>query len=204
MGPLALAAAGELEHNGERLPPFETNQSTVRSLARQRTRQRMGHATSELATRPPGDAVEALRRRLVNLADAGLTRLERELRRRGARLDFEQVRQAARAVREIAALPGPEDPRPPSPGERVGGQRNGGATRGGLAGELVAAHRAAPAPAPADRIDDGPRRNGAADAVESADPVAAENEKLRAESSLVGDAAAFRERELARRVRRNG
>ena len=39
---VALANAGELEHNGERLPPFETNQSTVRSLARQRTRQRMG------------------------------------------------------------------------------------------------------------------------------------------------------------------
>jgi hypothetical protein len=92
--------------------------------------------------------VEALRRRLVNAADAGVSELERARRGKGG-VDFERLRQAARAVREIAAIPGPGEPRPPAPGATVNGVRDGGATRGGLAGEILRAHRQRSQPEPA-------------------------------------------------------
>jgi hypothetical protein len=139
-----LAAAGELMWNGQPLGPFETNASTVRSLASAHARRRAGLARSELAVAPPQDAVEALRRRLVNAADAGVTAIERKQKRSRGEVSFEELRQAARAVREISALPGPNDPRPPAPGARVNGRRDGGATRGGLAGQLLAAVRESP------------------------------------------------------------
>ena len=89
-----LAAAGELEHNGERLPAFEANESTVRGLASGLGRRRAGQLTSQLSTAAPRDAVEALRRRLVNLADARLGEMERHARKSKGHVEWEQIRQA--------------------------------------------------------------------------------------------------------------
>jgi hypothetical protein len=156
-----LAAAGELEFDGERLEAFEIPVSTVRSLARDARRRRTGEPPSDLLTESPRDAVEALRRQLINTADE---MLKAENRKKPERRDPERVRQIARAAREIASLPGPTDPRPPAPGAKVGGVRDGGQTRGGVAGALLADHRAGgaapawpapplPAPSVADTLD---------------------------------------------------
>jgi hypothetical protein len=48
-----LAAAGELEWNGQPLEPFTTNASTVRSLGGLLRRRRTGQVTSSLAAAPP-------------------------------------------------------------------------------------------------------------------------------------------------------
>src|SRR4051794_38046495 len=69
-----LAAAGEREHDGQRLDPFITSESTVRSVAGLLRRRRAGQATSALASAPPRDAVEALRGRLVDVADTACWR----------------------------------------------------------------------------------------------------------------------------------
>src|SRR5438128_11729572 len=62
-----LAARGELEHDGARLDPFETNANTVRDCARDLRNRRAGETSSQLAHLEPRDAIEALRRRLVNM-----------------------------------------------------------------------------------------------------------------------------------------
>ena len=130
-----MAAAGELSLNGQRLPPFQATASTVRDKARQLRRRRAGQTSSRLADQPHRDAVETLRRRLVSAADVALTRLERDLAKPKLKPDVEQLRQIARAGREIAALPGRDDPRPPAPGLKVngrGGRSDGGTTQGGI------------------------------------------------------------------------
>jgi hypothetical protein len=54
----------------------------------------------------------------------------------------EEIRQVARAAREIASLPGLDDPAPVAPGLRTPGtgHKDSGMTRGGLAGMILAAH----------------------------------------------------------------
>jgi hypothetical protein len=141
-----LARRGELESaNGERLAAFEIGESTIRSFAGNLRRRRRGEIKSNLATARPTDAVEALRQRLVNAADAGLASLERRQRRERGKTDWTELREVARAVREIAALPAPGE-RGVEPGQRApgSGARAGGSSRGGLAGRLLAAHRASP------------------------------------------------------------
>src|SRR4051812_37997039 len=71
----ALAEAGELK---EGLAAFKVKggANTVRDMARRRRNQRAGRITSELAQMPPRDAIEALRRRLVNAVDAHLAESE--------------------------------------------------------------------------------------------------------------------------------
>lgn len=137
-----LAAAGDLEHRGAKLDPFTVPENTVRDLARDLRKRRTGERTSQLAALEPRDAIEALRRRLVNAADAMLDDLEQKVKKDAGTADPERLRQITRAVREAAALPGPTDPRPTAPGSKAGGKRNGGATQGGLGGELLKAARA--------------------------------------------------------------
>ena len=135
-----LAAAGQLVGAaGDPLPPFETNPSTVRDQARLLRRRRAGEAVSTLAAQPHRDAIEALRRRLVSVADTMLTAYERDVKRDAAKANPERFRQIIRCVREAAGLPGPNDPRPPAPGQKVGGERDGGETTGGLAGQVLKA-----------------------------------------------------------------
>jgi len=133
-----LAAAGSLELDGVTLEPFKTNENTVRDEARKLRNRRAGKVKSEVAAMPPRDAVEALRRRFVNVLDAELEAVEN--RPRGKR-DPERLRQIARALREVAAIPGPTEPRPVKPGQKNPGTQttNGGTTKGGLAGAILAA-----------------------------------------------------------------
>jgi hypothetical protein len=85
----------------------------------------------------------------VNGTDAGMAALEREQKRNKGRIkSWEEWRQVARAVREIAALPGPSDPRPVAPGASVNGRRDGAATRGGLAAAILADLHGSPVDAP--------------------------------------------------------
>jgi hypothetical protein len=73
-----LAKAGELRYQGEMLDPFNIEAPTVRHEARMLRKRRAGQLTSKLSDVPARDAVEQLRRRMVNLADAELTVLERQ------------------------------------------------------------------------------------------------------------------------------
>ncbi len=136
------AAAGELEHpSGVRLGPFEIPENTVRSIARrERIRRAAAQAATDLVDQPPRDTVEHLRRRFVTAIDAEMTRIEIS-HAEGQFVTGEALRQVARALRELAAIPGPNDPRPPAPGAKINGVRNGSETRGGLAGKILAASR---------------------------------------------------------------
>lgn len=139
-----LARRGELTaENGETLPPFDMPEGTIRSVARHARKRRRGKLPSKLADAPPRDAVENLRRRLVAMTDRELERLERKQRTKPTEpLDTEHTRQLARAVLEIARLPGPSDPRPPSKDTRdpeTG--KKGPDARGGLAGDILRDHR---------------------------------------------------------------
>lgn len=139
-----LAAAGALKHaSGAALAAFDIPENTVRSM-RRRARRRQSAETR--AVEPwllaPRDAVERLRQRFVLAIDQELSRIEVE-QAEGKSVTGEELRQMARALRELAALPGRNDPRPPAPGAKVNGCREGSETRGGLAGRIVAAHRTA-------------------------------------------------------------
>jgi hypothetical protein len=141
---VALAKAGELTYNGRQLDPFEMPVLYVNELARNLRRKRQGKAKSGLADTDPRDAVEALRRRLVSAADNMLQDVERRQRRgKHDPKDPELLRQIARAAREIAAMPGKDDPRPVAPGQKIPGTgaNNGDRTQGGLAGSILHAHR---------------------------------------------------------------
>jgi hypothetical protein len=139
-----LAKAGELGFRGEALAPFATTESSVRTFARVLRKRRAGETTSKLADMPAPDSVDALRRRLVNACDEAVASIERRQRKDRGKVQWEEIRQAVRVLRELAALPAPGG-RGIEPGQRgPGGQRDGGASRGGLAGSLLAAHRARP------------------------------------------------------------
>jgi hypothetical protein len=129
-----LAAAGELTHDGEPVERFTVPASTVRSLARDARRHR--HSTAALDSLSPRDAVERLRLRLIRAIDRELNRVERR-QRAGEPVKGEELRQLARAQRELTQIPGLRDPLPPAPGAKVNGVREGGETRGGLAGPMM-------------------------------------------------------------------
>lgn len=136
-----LAAAGELTHNGVKLKPFKTNDDTIRHEARKLRNARGGEITSQLGQAPHRDAIEKLRVRLINAADALLIAYERGLTRDPDHAEPEKLRQIVRVVREAAALPGPTDPRPAAPGQRVNGHKDGAETTGGPGGALMQDHR---------------------------------------------------------------
>src|SRR5690349_3802061 len=64
-----LAAAGALTYNGRKLDPFDMPPATVASLVQRLRKRRAGEITTELAKIPPRDAIEALRVRLVSVAE---------------------------------------------------------------------------------------------------------------------------------------
>jgi hypothetical protein len=138
-----LAAAGELEHpSGATLGPFEIGESTVRSVARRaRLKEAAADARTELADLPHRSAVEDIRRRLLHAIELEFDSIEIE-QEQGRPVSGERLRQVARAAREVASIPGPNEPRPPKPGAKVDGVRDGSETRGGLAGKILAASRA--------------------------------------------------------------
>lgn len=100
-----LAARGELEQD---LAPFEIPKDTVYSLARGADRKLRRTETSALVSRDPQDAVEELRRRLVEVLDRDTLRLVEQSKSTSKKpLDVEHVRKTARALRELASLPLP-------------------------------------------------------------------------------------------------
>lgn len=160
-----LAGRGELQWEGATVESFETNDDQVRYEASQLRRRRAGQRTSELAKADPRDAVEALRRRLVNLVDALLTDLEEKARKDKSAVDPERVRQLARAAKEAAALPGPKDPRPAPSGTRHKDGEREPRTNGGLGGTLLSANRkgdAQPAQERLNRQEGSTEKEGAA------------------------------------------
>lgn len=134
-----LAAAGDLEHNGVKLEPFTIPKSTVSSEVARLRRRRAGEVTSQLSGLPPRDGIEVVRQRLLNSADA---MLQVEERKTPEQRNPGRLREIARMMREVAAIPGPGEPRPPAPGQKVNGQRDGGETRGGEGSRILTAHRA--------------------------------------------------------------
>ncbi len=137
-----LAASGKLKVGEQRVEPFEANADSVRHFARVLRKRRTAVERSELLTASPQRAVEVLRRALITVTEFELRRIERQQADPAAPpVPGETLRQLARAVREIAALPGPADERPPAPGEKRDGVRVGGETRGGLAARAIALHR---------------------------------------------------------------
>jgi hypothetical protein len=133
-----LAAAGELRHAGERLAAFPANVNSVRDYARKLKARRAGRTSSGLDDQAPRDAIETLRRRLVNAAEQEIAAEERKPR---GKRSLERLRQCARLLREAAALPGPDDPRPTQPGQKIPGTQKvaGGKTTGGMAGAILSA-----------------------------------------------------------------
>jgi hypothetical protein len=141
-----LAAAGELvDADGQPLEAFTVPASTIRDLARQA---RLAEARgSQLADGPPQDAIEALRRRAIKIADAELTAVEAQPE--GER-DLERFRRAIRCVHDAARIPRPPEPRP-----RPEEPDQGSSVAGDGVGPLLREHRATlPAPPPTDPESD--------------------------------------------------
>lgn len=136
-----MAAAGELEHpSGARLGPFEIPEATVRSIAhRARLRDAKSDEGGSWGDLPARDGVEEFRRRLGDAIDRELTRIEID-QEADRPLDWRAVTAIAKLLRELAWIPGLDEPRPPRPGAKVNGARQGGETRG-LAGKILKAAR---------------------------------------------------------------
>jgi hypothetical protein len=138
-----LAAAGKLRHDGQRLPAFQIPPASVRTISvtwrKRRAREGMDVELSEM---PHRDAVEVLRRSLLDVAQVELRRMRKAQRRTGA-VTWTEIRELARCVGDLARLPGPLDPPPATrnqPDARTG-LRGVESRPGGEAGVLLRAHR---------------------------------------------------------------
>lgn len=138
-----LANAGELVFEGRDIPAFPIPAASVRDIINQEKRKRLGKQHSDLVAKPPGDAVETLRRRLTSILDHETARLEKwQEKNTKTPVDAEQIRKLARAVRELDALPGPGERSTKTAPGRGAQQGNGGeapAKPNTLAGTLAAA-----------------------------------------------------------------
>lgn len=191
----ALAAAGELEHQGQQLEPFTVPENTVRDFARILRKRRRGELTSELANQPHRDAIETLRQRYVSLADQELAYEERQPA--GSR-DPERLRQIGRLLREAAALPARDDPAPRAPGSKAGtGKQTEAPTRGGLAGAILADHHRSTGEEPAPSAPDPQSEDGDQHATGNG---ASSDTHDNGEHDRSNDVPGSRVRELATRV----
>lgn len=135
-----MAAAGELMHRGEQLAPFTIPANTVYDFARKLERARRGENVSKVAELPHRDALEVLRRRLVNVGDSIVAALEKQAAKDPANVDLERLRQAGRVVVELGRIPAATEPRPSAQTKAADGRRDA-PTRGGPAGALLREHR---------------------------------------------------------------
>jgi hypothetical protein len=131
------AAKGLLQLDGEPVGPFIITQDYVRKLASALITERQGKRASPLAKMAADEAHEALRTRLINLADAELNHIERQ---RVGKRDVARFRDIVRAVKEAAAIQPPKA-KPRAPGAGVPGERVAERTRSGNTGALLAAMR---------------------------------------------------------------
>ena len=72
-----LARAGELVYNGAQVDAFDVPDGSARDIIRKAEQRRAGDR-SALADKPPRDAVETIRRRLVGMLDADTERIARQ------------------------------------------------------------------------------------------------------------------------------
>jgi hypothetical protein len=164
-----MAAADELTFLGETLEPFEIKPATISDLGRKLRHRRNGKVSSEVARMKPGDAVEALRRRLLAVADAELGVIERQAR---GKRDLDRYRDIVKCVREAMSIPAANDERPTPAGKGRHDQQGTPrppATAGRLAGPLMAAHRQAPRSSGTDVAGAPENGNGPAEAGPSGD-----------------------------------
>lgn len=134
-----LAKAGELRWKGKGLASFGPKESTIRAEVSKVRRRREGKEKRDLASLPPRDAIEALRRRLLNVADA---EMEYEEKKKPGSRDLKRMTEISRLAFEASRVPGPKEPRP-AQGQAPGiDGRKGPVTRTGLAGDLLKDHRA--------------------------------------------------------------
>jgi hypothetical protein len=140
----ALARAGKLRHGEEELPPFTVGENTIRDWARHRRRQRAGELNGKLSALPPLDAVEAVRRRLLNAVDAELGHLERAQNKRKPLTDKQLVamERIGRIAAQAAKIPAPTDAKPKSGQDNPIGKPR--PTTGTAGARILAAHNARP------------------------------------------------------------
>jgi len=101
-----LAAKGELESpTGAEMEPFSMPPNTIYSLARKALAKSHKTMASELVNKPPADANEAIRQRLVEIADRKTKYLVDQARRKPKEIDTLETTRLARMAREVAALP---------------------------------------------------------------------------------------------------
>jgi hypothetical protein len=134
-----LAEEGELVYNGERLGAFKIPQSNIPSMIAKEVKRRAGRANNPLTALPPADALDNLRKRLLSLAHTEVAKLEREQQKPGKHgdIDLKRLHEAARVVREVAALRQSKGAPAPSPQSEK--QRRGSPAEGGMAGKLIRA-----------------------------------------------------------------
>ena len=196
---IQLAREGNLTtRTGEKVPAFELNPHTFRDfITRERKRRRgpvKGGGMNSLSN--PDDVLEGLRRRMIALADSELGVCERQ--RQGKR-DPEHMRQIARLVREVAALPKPGEGRSRTPGDRdANGKMVDGKTTGGIVGKMLNAHRTRPATEPIIE-DKAPAENGT-EALPEAESAAQSQERSGPGSFNRSDASVLEGEALRRRV----
>jgi len=134
------ALNAELRLDGRTIPSFTIPEASAREIGKKEERRRRGLAGSKLAEQAPREAVESSRKRLAAILDHELTRLEDEQRRKTSKpIDGLRITKLARATRELAAMPGPDDARPAPPPLTRGRD-----TDSTLAGQLRRAARGGP------------------------------------------------------------
>lgn len=180
-----LAKVGELP---ARIAPFTPSggEQYVREQARAVRRRRAGLVATENAKKPPRDALEALRIRLVSAVEYELARVEKAQKKAGP-VDPMRLQQLAKALREVGAIPAPGDegPKPKSQAQKVGG-RTGQQDPSSLAGRILAdSEQVAPSQAPphTPREQEGERVNPGLHEVDGGEGEASPGAYVRAQLS---------------------
>jgi len=153
-----LAAKGELESpTGAEMEPFSMPPNTIYSLARKALAKSHKTMASELVNKPPADANEAIRQRLVEIADRKTKYLVDQARRKPKEIDTLETTRLARMAREVAALPA-YGLRAPQPGRPSTGAPEGeSVARNNEAAAIYAAAKGGQVePAQSDPIPDPP------------------------------------------------
>lgn len=134
-----MAEQGQLvTREGIQLRPFTINAGYLRSSITLERKRRAG-TTGRTALADPDDVLAGMRKRMIMMAEQELRHAERQ--KRGKR-DPEHLRQIARLLREVSALPKPGENRSRAPGQRdANGVQPDRQSANGLAGKMVNAMR---------------------------------------------------------------
>jgi hypothetical protein len=154
-----MAAAGELsaEPGGDPVAPFEIPHSSLMYIGKAAERRKAGKLRHELERKQPRDRAQRLQRELTAVADDEISYMQ-SLQARKARkpLDWEQIRRAARALRELATVPDElRLPRTPGHPTQDGRSADGATATDSLAGRILAASDASTSPSIRARINVG-------------------------------------------------